>query len=85
MNTGKVYAALMSGGRLLHACVLACEKARSPNDVVVRGMMRSPTIYTSSCSLTTHYFAHLDNAAYVITLLIFVLFYLVLSFILDLF
>ena len=42
-NTGRVFAALMSGGRLFHACGPACAKARSPNDVVVRGMMRAPT------------------------------------------
>ena len=33
----------MSGGRLFHALGPACVKARSPNDVVVREMMRSPT------------------------------------------
>ena len=31
------------GGRLFYACGPACAKARSPNDVVVLGMMRSPT------------------------------------------
>ena len=29
--------------RLFHACGSACAKAGSLNDVVVRGMMRSPT------------------------------------------
>ena len=33
----------MSGCRLFHACGSACAKAGSLNDVVVRGMMRSPT------------------------------------------
>ena len=42
-NTGRVFADLMSDGRLFHALGPACAKARSPNDVVVRGMMRSPT------------------------------------------
>ena len=39
LNTGRVFAALMSGGALGPACA----KARSPSDVVVLGMMRSPT------------------------------------------
>ena len=43
LKSGNVFAALMNAGILFHARGSACAKVQSTNDVVVLGIIQSPT------------------------------------------